>query len=621
MLEIKNCYFGVQETGAPGGAATTGQYAVTAAGPVALRIFDCAFGPHLALFELRSGARQAKIDLGLRNCSAFLVDGSAFQISDDVYCRLDVQKSVFSRPISAVIAGAGAALIQQIGEPRDIHFEGYDNRYHNLSAFWLKSASPIAPASSYAASWEQFQKAIWPDGGDKDSRVLTVNPWADKKDPLRWLKKEPQEPGRAFQVDTRLAEMRQIDNRSTRLVGVEYCTWGIIYDGELPALEEAKSQMAAERIVDPAVRQSGNGVYPTVRQAIDDAKPGDVVLIRYSGLVKVDPIRLSKANINLTIKPYPDWHPVLTLAPTAESTASLFRLHHGTLKLEQLEFFLHPVHEQCTAQAVVDLVGSGQCFLKDCVVTLQDPRKAHLALASLSAPALAAIDSPWHPAMPSVQLERCFVRGEGDLTAIRGNHSLDLQVEDSVVALAGSFLNVDGIRREPAPAAPVQVKMTRVTTYLTEHLVHLTGPDPHALVPVWMRPVQDCLFASAGGKALVRLDGLDSGEAQRKGYFIWEGKQNIYSRFAPMVDQKTKTEDASTSSLGTERWKGFTGETDSQFTPVKFAEPLQEQYLAKAVPGNFRVKWEPEQAGCGAAVDQLPPPHLDDLTGVMPLAR
>jgi hypothetical protein len=220
-----------------------------------------------------------------------------------------------------------------------------------------------------------------------------------------------------------------------------------------------------------------------------------------------------------------------------------------------------------------------------------------------------------------VHLERCFVRGEGNVAAIHGNRSLDLQVEDSLVALEGSFLNVDGAGKDPATVPPIQVKLTRVTTYLTEHLVRLSAPDPHALIPVLMRPVQDCLFASTGGKALVQLDGLDTNQAQLKGLFLWEGKQNIYSKFEAMVDQKSGREEATT--LGQEKWKTFTGETDSQFTSVKFAEAPQEQYLAKAMPANFRVKWETEQPGCGAAIDQLPPPHFESGGGgiSLPLPR
>jgi hypothetical protein len=96
----------------------------------------------------------------------------------------------------------------------------------------------MAVAVPYAATWDQFQRAIWHDGSDRESRVLNVSPWADKKDPLQWLRIEPQDAGRAFLVDTKLPEMRQVDHLTTRLIGVETCTWGIVYDGELPAVQQ-----------------------------------------------------------------------------------------------------------------------------------------------------------------------------------------------------------------------------------------------------------------------------------------------------------------------------------------------------------------------------------------------
>ena len=42
----------------------------------------------------------------------------------------------------------------------------------------------------------------------------------------------------------------------------------------------------------------------------------------------------------MTIRPYPDFRPVLTLGDATDSDAALFRLHDGRLRLENLHFVL-----------------------------------------------------------------------------------------------------------------------------------------------------------------------------------------------------------------------------------------------------------------------------------------
>src|SRR5207244_3687153 len=96
--------------------------------------------------------------------------------------------------------------------------------------------------------------------------------------------------------------------------------------------EVAVTRNAKERIVDPDnVTESGNGRYPTIGQALGDAKPGDVIVIQSNGRIKVDPVELKRATDDVTIRPAPGMHPVLTLGDTPDHDASIFRLHDGKL--------------------------------------------------------------------------------------------------------------------------------------------------------------------------------------------------------------------------------------------------------------------------------------------------
>src|SRR5262249_7409276 len=148
---------------------------------------------------------------------------------------------------------------------------------------------------------------------------------------------------------------RQTRNRG-QLIGVERCVWGNSYEGLValadPALGE-QTPRASERIVDPkAIVQSGN-VYQTLRQAVEAANPGDTILIKHNGSVKIDSVRFEKPDLDLTIRPHTDYQPVLSIGETTESDAALFRIYDGRLTLDHLQFYLRRPPAKFKAQSVV----------------------------------------------------------------------------------------------------------------------------------------------------------------------------------------------------------------------------------------------------------------------------
>ena len=130
------------------------------------------------------------------------------------------------------------------------------------------------------------------------------------------------------------------------------------------------------------------------------------------------------------------------------------------------------------------------------------------------------------------------------------------------------------------------------------------------LVHTEVSPASNCLFHSARGtKSLIHLEGVDTDEQMRR-LFTWEGTQNLYSAFAPMLDQMPRGENpVALPSYDQERWETFTkGETERRFAKVKFTSwPIPDRALARSWPMNFRVK-EPDAGKCGAPLDRLPEP-------------
>ena len=276
---------------------------ITLFGAARVNLTNCAFGPHAAVVHLRDRAAEPA-DIRLIGCSVMIADGAVFDIGE-LAGRFVVQHSLFSRPVLAEELPVGVGvLIRQEGSGAVDSFTGQRNRYHNLSAFWTRT--PELP--SIADDWQQFRVV----GGvnDVDSRPVDLSPWSDK-DPLKAL--ESGDLARAFKADSRKPELRQ--TASDRMIGVELCTWGKVYATLAPLDERRKL------VVDPApspAPEANTKIFSKLEQAVLEATPGEEILIRKTGDLSVEPIRLDKPNIDLTIRPYSGSHPVLVLGDSRQ---------------------------------------------------------------------------------------------------------------------------------------------------------------------------------------------------------------------------------------------------------------------------------------------------------------
>src|SRR5262249_48219935 len=150
-------------------------------------------------------------------------------------------------------------------------------------------------------------------------------------------------------------------------------------------------------------------------------------------------------------------------------------------------------------------------------------------------------------------------------------------------------------REEAADKKAVELNLTKVTAYLGGYLVRLqmqAGRDLKGLVGVECRP-DHCLFLpSTTERALIHLDGPADREQQLPTKLIWEKKNpNAYGNFQSMFDQQTPDGMHTTpSSMGTERWKQFTGEgTNSRYSVRLAAGPNPDSPFPPLTPGQFKL--------------------------------
>src|SRR5262249_22177280 len=310
---------------------------------------------------------------------------AVFLVEQGAKTDIPMYQSLISCPHNRLNREAAALISQKGGSPEDVDFSGRWNCYHDLDDFWIINGIPQRAKN-------------WP----VDDQILSMSPWLDK-DPLSKMREG--NPKKAFQPDLNVPELRFND----RLVGVHKCTWGLVFDINVPPVEDKKTELVNTLMVDPTAAKDSNGVYTQLEIAIAHAKPGDTILLKHGPdrVMKIDRIRLEKPQIDLTIKPYEGYHPILTLGQSTDSEAGMFRLHDGKLQLKDLEFLLTNDPAAFQSRAVVSVVGDGECVLSNCVVTLDkgdsNPDRDFAMLTLLDSASVMKMEPQSTPHIPEIR--------------------------------------------------------------------------------------------------------------------------------------------------------------------------------------------------------------------------
>jgi len=619
VAQVRDCTFvGAEESESKPGDVLSlrrigrgGQDALTRFGPVQMQVSHCAFGPHLACVRLEGLVEGTDHGSTFDHCSALLAEGSSvFQLANGAGAQVRVNRSLFSRAgRKPTTADRGPVLIREMGEDSNgLIYQGDDNRYYNLEGFW------VAGNSNEPLDWDEFQTRLSGTSTSRDERsqVLTMSP-SQEADPLALL--GTLKLAGAFRPQDRVRELRTTAN-DRKLVGVERCA-GVSYVHDLPVLEQKNPPLVRkEKTFDPSLGESGNGQYKTLQQAIDDSRNAGpiVILVKANGVVSIEPVRLERASLDITIKPAPGCRPVL-VPENKDRDGFIFYVQDGKLSLEKLAFKVQPTEtvESGVTQSVVSLQGEGSCKFVDCVVTLAEPRGGTLAVAMLADPSTVMMKKPSTMSNgPKLAFENCLIRGKGDGVWCRSSRAFRVEMSHSLVALTGSLVNIEGPRDEGAMVegrSPVLLDMKNVTTCLNEHLLHLRGArDLKSFTPMQCKAT-NCLFTSLAGKTLVHLEGMETTEDKLKERLTWEGSNNVYGNFQEMLDQKPSGTEMRPPSFGENTWKTFSGESDARFAKVKFSTAPETATLSRSKADQFKTT---DVSDIGATLEQIPTPPTDE---------
>jgi serine/threonine protein kinase len=570
------------------GAAAGGQDAVTRRGRVRIEAANCLFGPHAALFRLEGGAADDSGLLRLDHCSVLTAPPSViFDVADGAEARLVANYSLFSNlgdsTMMGMSEGKGVVLLRRASSQGEVLYQGHENRYHQLDHFLVVADAP-----------QETVQSLLDDMHIKNSEKLETSPWnnAQPLDSLRQLAYQA-----AFKVNPHLPELRvpRAERAKGRgqLIGAERVLT-FSYLDKLPRLKEDPAISSRPDLVVQALQppDEKKRLYTELEHALIDARPGDTIRLQLNGPIKLSPRLLSSDKwADLTIRADPGFHPILMMSgEEAGNVPALFSICNGKLQLEGLEIRLRPRGDDDWC-AVFSFFGDGECILKGCLVTLErSSRKTVLAVLPHERMKKAASSTK----TPRLAVENCFVRGQGDFLWMQDGHSAEVSIENSLIALSGSLLNIESDNPPEASAAiaPLALRLHRVTTYLGENLIRLHAAKDIKGLPKTHCEPSDCLFLPArGDRSLVRLDGPEAEEKALREKLSWDSNgRNAYGNFTALLEQQAVDSLMNWPTMSNqEKWqREVSGETNSKYN-VKLPDlPAADASFAELLPAAFR---------------------------------
>lgn len=593
-LEFRRCVFAGGDVGVQFGEGVQ----------AALR--DCVVGPHrrplLAQGEASAGAGRKPASL-LLSQSACIVGQAAILLDVKERARLELRDSVFAPRMRSSLVRT--LLLFGQTDPALTDFRGEGNAYCQLDS--LAAADAGVGPQTLARTPEELAACL---GQCSDVRSFAEGrtPWAEPQELDRLAQLEGDALRQAVRLRPTLPSLRG-DGLAMRgpqaLFGMPLYGRLEAPPPEAPILEPSPPALGVKEIVVDGVGRTP-GAFATVEAALAAAPVEEdaTLLLKVNGALPVRGLDLGGRRV--TMRGAPGYAPELAPHPDgrldAEGDAALFRLGDGTLTLEQLAVRLTPaLKETPRLQSLAAVAGAGKVRLRSCQVTLLGDDDLKTALAALGeAPfSLGPMRQPMgggaRPGSPAVEIVDCLVRGRGELVQVRQNRHFLLEVRNSAVALQGSLLALDGVRRGDmeASAEPALVQLEKVSVYVTQGLIWFRATASAAShVPVKVDAASHCLFATGEGQPLIRMDG-PRGEAELKRRLQWRGKRNLYATTAAMLAVTPMDRTEAPQQYDSDRWAELWGSSDEQprfARGLRFAGGLETRVSFEAVaPAALRA--------------------------------
>jgi hypothetical protein len=286
----------------------------------------------------------------------------------------------------------------------------------------------------------------------------------------------------------------------------------------------------------------------------------------------VRPVQISPG-LTVTLKPYKGSRPILVLRKEFEEKDSyLFKLQKSRLEIRDMNVVIESKSNFSAVQ-----MGEAHLVFDRCIVELRAGDTADLSVVTfLEVDRMMKMDGPT-PEPSRVEFHDCFIRGKGDLIALRGCRKLSVEVTKSLVAVKGSLLDIRAASKPMPMSEGVTWKMDKSSVFTTESIFALRAEADTVLTKTHAK-FRDCLLASlVPDQPLVLLQ--TPREEKMKDYLVWDCDQNFYANF-----EMAKVRE----------WQDQFKEPASKYESLMISPKLNLAELWKATPDWFRPT-DPEQ--------------------------
>lgn len=584
---------------------------------------DCLIGPYRVPFQvrIRDGAGPLAPQLRMHHCTWILdVPGVDLRESRQPL-EWSMRQCVVHGSADAEDGGEAALLRLPSGTIPPWQYRGEENLYLGLGALVLATDAEdtltvLLPTLSIhdaavraAAGVKEWQ--------DIDSRIATPAPAAEVL--ARGLRQgEPAATWRsAVRQLSSLSSSTDAEPRGVRsLLGQDLPSPpAAVPDPQAPVTEI--SATTRELTVDGQGLRPGH--FSTLNSALGaiDSDGEAAIILKTNDAVAIRPEEIGSRKITIRAAPgfTPECYFNPDTVPGADGEVTLFRLHDGTLILEQLAFRIAPaLKESPRFQSLVTITGMGRVRFKSCQATLAGDGDQKIALVAVADPAsLMAGNRPNRSALPGVELEDCFVRGRGDVVAVRVSRPFSFEARQCAIAVQGTLLAVDGNRAEMLNATePAVLSLDHVTAYTSQGLAVLRAAMPQTAHVQLRISAAASLLVTAEGVPLLRVEGPRA-EQDLKRRVAWQGRRTVYGSSAALLLWHSLERMEMTHEYDAQRWGELWGREDEEphfVREVTFAgrldrldslTELQPSHLTVTAvePGDVNIR------GVGADLDRV----------------
>lgn len=509
-----------------------------------LTVRDSVIGPFERTIRTRSSERGlagSAVTVDLSQVTWLLGRGSGFAIEGRSPVRWRLSESVVAGPPPDAEAPGPSLLLLGTDQMRQVEWRSQANCFHRVDAFVSVGQSEERPRPLAIQLHEL--PGVSATFQDEQSVQTNTNPFVNDQAWEQFSRLEATSALEAVKVNSRLTAVR-LGGRDLR--GARQPLGEALYDRvEAPALEKMPPAAEGRELVVDGLGQNP-GTFATLAGAVASVEPNAeaVIVLRQGGQLASRPIDVG--NRRLVVRGPATGQVELQAVPAAasgEGEGSLFVVAGGSVTLENLALRALPRgRDDGRRPALIHLLGVGRCRLKSCQLTLPGEGPSPPTAVLLSDPAVGSSDSTSMPRaeLLAVELESCFIRGQGVVLEAATARGFQLEVRQSAVAVRGAFCRLDGGRDVTALLLdPVLATFDQATIIATEGLFVLSSRQPTP--PLRVLAALQSFFAAADGAALITIGGLAS-EADLRRRVSWQGKRNLYSAGGPLLSWSSTTD-------------------------------------------------------------------------------